>query len=279
MNSFYHINMRRIKILFFWLFVNKNNVTFQELTKFLLKPKVKEIAKKFIKKIEIEEDYIISFYSFDHKLYWPQYFPINRLDQVVAETFDIDDWHYYQKQHTEVTQNEIILDIGTAEGLFPLKVIDKCKHVYMIEPSKIFYDCLQKSFIEFSDKTTIFNTAVGNEDGIISFDENSLNGMVSFENNEHSNKISIHKIDTLFKNNEKITYLKADIEGFEQEMLKGAEQTIKRNKPKIAITTYHTQNNPDEIIAIIKGYVPEYNYYVKGVYGITPKPILIHFWI
>ena len=73
--------------------------------------------------------------------------------------------------------------------------------------------------------------------------------------------------------------MKADIEGFELEMLKGAEQTIKNNKPKIAITTYHTQNNPKEIIDLIKSFVPEYNYYVKGIYEQTPKPVLIHFWI
>jgi hypothetical protein len=62
-------------------------------------------------------------------------------------------------------------------------------------------------------------------------------------------------------------------------MLKGAEQTIKDNKPKIAITTYHTQNDPNEIISIIKGFVPEYNYYVKGIYELAPKPVMIHFWI
>ena len=83
----------------------------------------------------------------------------------------------------------------------------------------------------------------------------------------------------LKKKGEKITYLKADIEGFEAEMLKGAELTIKRNKPKIAITTYHTQNDPKEIIDLITGFVPEYKFYVKGIYEKTPKPVMIHFWI
>ena len=271
--------MRRIKILFFWLVINKNNVSFSELFKFLFKPKVNVIAKKHIKQIVIAEDYEVSFHSSGYILYWPKIFPINRLNQVVAETFDTEDWHYYQKKHTEVELGEIILDIGTAEGLLPISVVDKCNHIYMVEPSQSFCKCLEKTFFNYSKKTTIFNTAVGNEDGIISFDENSLDGMVSKESTKNTNKISIFKIDTLFKNNEKITYLKADIEGFEEEMLKGAEQTIKLNKPKIAITTYHTQNNPEEIISLIKSFVPEYKYYVKGIYEKTPKPVLIHFWI
>ena len=272
--------MRRIKILFFWLFVNKNNVTFSKLLHFLSKPKVHTIAQKFIDKVtKVDQDFEVTFKNFKGKLFWPGSFTIDRLDQVVAETFDTNDWHYYQKEHTEVENGEIILDIGTAEGLMPLTVIDKCEHVYMVEPSVAFCKTLNKTFSNYTDKTTIFNYAVGNEDGIISFDENSLDGMVSKGTTANLNKIAIHKIDTIFKDNQKITYLKADIEGFEQEMLKGAAETIKRNKPKIAITTYHTQNDPKEIIDLITSFVPEYKYYVIGIYEQTPKPVLIHFWI
>ncbi|NBL65784.1 FkbM family methyltransferase [Flavobacterium sp. NST-5] len=247
---------------------------------FLKKPRVNKIAAKFIQSIEKDnEDYQITFKNHSGKLFWPGIFSIDRLDQVVAETFDQTDWHFYQKQHTEVSQGEIILDIGTAEGLMPLTVIDKCQHIFMIEPSASFVKTLSKTFQNYPKKTTIYNYAVGNEDGVISFDENSLEGMISNEATPQTNSVEIHKIDSIFSDNQKITYLKADIEGFEEEMLRGAENTIKRNKPKIAITTYHTQNNPKEIIDIITGFVPEYKYYVKGIYEETPKPVLIHFWI
>jgi FkbM family methyltransferase len=271
--------MRRLNILFFWAFINKNNVSFSELLHFLFQPKVNNIAKRYIKTIEKKDNFEVTFKSIDKKLFWPSKFSIHRLDQVVSETFDETDWHFYQKKHTEVESGDIILDIGTAEGLLPLSVIDRCQHIYMVEPSQTFCECLKKTFSEYPGKTTIFNAAVGNEDGIISFDENSLDGAVNEESFNNSHKIAISKIDTLFKNGEKITYLKADIEGFEQEMLKGAAETIKRNKPKIAITTYHIKNKPQEIIDIIKSYVPEYKYYVKGIYEKTAKPVLIHFWI
>ncbi|HEU4495525.1 MAG TPA: FkbM family methyltransferase [Flavobacterium sp.] len=272
--------MRRIKILLFWLFANKNNVTFNELLRFLAKPKVNHIAAKFIREVvKAGEDYEVAFKGFSKKLYWPGEFSIDRLDQVVAETFDKSDWHYYQKKHTEVEKGEIILDIGTAEGLMPLSVIEKCSHIYMIEPSVAFCKTLKKTFKDYPDKTSIFNCAVGNEDGLIRFDENSLDGTVSDKASAGTSTIGIHKIDTVFSNNEKITYLKADIEGFEEEMLKGAEETIKRNKPKIAITSYHAQNDPAKIISLITGFVPEYKHYVSGIYEETPKPVLIHFWI
>ena len=270
--------MRRIKILFFWLFKNKNNVSLIELLRFLVKPTIATIARKHVKATTLSTSHVVSFFSFNHLLHWPRSFSTNRLDQVISETFDVNDWHYYQKQHTEIAQDEILLDIGTAEGLFPLTVIDKCAHIHMVEPSNLFHDCLQKTFKDFTDKVTIHNVAVGNQDGEISFDENSLDGKIVADNEASTHQIAIRKIDTLL-HDQKITYLKADIEGFEQEMLRGAERTIKKNKPKIAITTYHTQNDPNEIISIIKGFVPEYNYYVKGIYEETPKPVMIHFWI
>lgn len=271
--------MRRLRVLWYWLFFSKNNINIKELLGFLIKPKVNIIAKKYIMNIEQRGNFFeVSFNTISKKLFWPASFPIAGMNQVTAETFDKKDWHYYQKEHTEISEGELLLDIGTAEGLFPLVVLDKCKHIYMVEPSMVFFEALQKTFADYSDKTTIFKTATGENDGEVFFEEGSLAGQVS-KNQSGNNKVKISRIDTLFNLGQKITYLKADIEGFEQEMLRGAEKTIKENKPKIAITTYHHENNPEEIIKLIKSYVPEYKYYVKGIHGEEPKPVMIHFWI
>lgn len=270
--------MRRLRILYYWMFHCKNNINILELIKFLLKPKVEKIAKKHIKNISLSNSFFeITFNTISKKLFWPEKFSVEGINQVTAETFDTHDWHYYQYKNTEIKNGEIVLDIGTAEGLFPLVVIDKCEHIYMIEPSQVFCGALHKTFSGFSDKTTIFNSAVGSVDDEVYFNEDSLAGQIS-EEKTGDNKIHLRKIDTLMKG-KKITYLKADIEGFEQEMLLGAENTIKTNKPKIAITTYHKENNPQEIINLIKSYVPEYKYFVKGIHGEEPKPVMLHFWI
>ncbi len=270
--------MRRLRILYYWLFHSKNNINVSELIKFLLKPKVDIIAKKFIKEITLNNNFFeITFKNMSKKLFWPSKFAVEGINQVTAETFDTEDWHYYRYKNTDVENGEIILDIGTAEGLFPLVVIDKCEHIYMVEPSKVFCNALIQTFSEYSNKTTFFNNAVGSIDDEVYFNEDSLAGQIS-ENQTDGGKIQLRKIDTLMKD-KKITFLKADIEGFEQEMLLGAENTIKNNKPKIAVTTYHKENNPLEIINLIKSYVPEYNFFIKGIHGEEPKPVMIHFWI
>lgn len=55
-----------------------------------------------------------------------------------------------------------------------------------------------------------------------------------------------------------VTFIKADVEGMELLMLEGAEKTIRRYKPKLALSTYHKPGDLFAIIDIVKDYVPEY---------------------
>lgn len=268
--------MRRLKILYYWLFKQKFNVSFKELLQFLLKPSMKSIARQYILSISKSDFYEIRFNEIIYPLYWPVQFPVEGVQQVTAETFDKNDWHYYRKKYTEIQPGEILLDVGTAEGLFPLAVIDLCQKVMMIEPNGFFIHSLTKTFKSFGKKAEIFHTAVGNRNGEISLDGNSLSGHISEYPTEGS-KIPIRRIDDLIQ--EKITYLKADIEGYELEMLKGAVETIRKYKPTIAITSYHTLNNHREIIDFIKNIVPEYQYYTKGIFHMQCKPVMIHFYL
>ena len=243
-----------------------------------MKPKVDAIAKTFIRSIETVDDYNkVTFHNLERPLYWPKKFSASGVYQVTAETFDTNDWHYYQYEKTKIEKGDVLLDIGTAEGLLPLVVVDRCAHIYMIEPSQYFYTSLIKTFENYQEKTTIFNVAVGVKKDKVFFNEDSLDGQISSDSGSNRS-IDVETIDNLI-GEKNITYLKADIEGFEYEMLQGARETITRNRPKIAITTYHKQNDPTEIISLIKSFVPEYNYFVKGIHGEEPKPVMIHFWI
>lgn len=270
--------MRRLIILFYWFFRAKHNVGFRELLKFLAKPQVTKIAHRYIKEI-IEGDgfYIVSFNSSPHRLYWPMQYPVDGIYQVTAETFDNNDWHFYQKKQTEVVDGEILLDVGAAEGLFSLTVAHKCQKLLLVEPNDHFHAALKRTFKPYADKVKIFNAAAGAENGKIIFDSNSLIGKVSTSNQEGVTK-PLAKVDDLVGDTP-VTYIKADLEGFEIQMLKGAERTIRCNKPKMAITVYHKENDLTEIVNLIKRFVPEYQYYVKGVTQTDGKPVMIHFWV
>jgi FkbM family methyltransferase len=209
-------------------------------------------------------------------LFWPKECSIDGIYQVTSETFDKDDWHYYQKEHTEVMPGEVLLDIGAAEGLFSLTVANLCERILLVEPNDYFVKSLNCTFAPYKDKVSIFNVAVGAENGEIVFNSDSLIGRIT-PGNTFGAKKPLKKIDDLI--DIPITYLKADLEGFEIEMLRGAEKTIRANRPKIAITAYHKENDTNEIISVIKSFVPEYQHYTKGISQTEGKPVMIHFWI
>ena len=270
--------MRRIFVLFYWIFKNTNNVSFRELVSFLFKPKMHSIASRFISEVSVEDEfYRISFSGIEYPLYWPVQFGVKGYLQVTSETFDPNDWHFYQNRF-KVESSEILLDIGAAEGLFPLSVIDKCQQVILIEPNAAFTEALKNTFSPFRGKVQILNFAVGEKNGEVSFNENSLSGSVS-HGVGGSHVVLMSTIDELIKDDIKVTFFKADIEGFELNMLKGAKDTIIRNRPKIVITTYHDENNADEIIDLVKSMVPEYNFKKRGVFHKQGKPVTVHFWI
>jgi len=55
-----------------------------------------------------------------------------------------------------------------------------------------------------------------------------------------------------------------DIEGSELEALKGAEETIKKYHPVLAISAYHKPEDIVELPAYIRSIDPEYKFYLRS---------------
>jgi FkbM family methyltransferase len=81
--------------------------------------------------------------------------------------------------------------------------------------------------------------------------------------NPEKMRISAVALDDVVPPNEKVTYIKFDVEGAELQAIIGARRTIEHWKPKCAISIYHKPNDFMEIPAYIKSLVPEYKAYMR----------------
>lgn len=189
----------------------------------------------------------------------------------------MNDWHYYEYKTTEVSNDDIVVDCGAGEGLFSLSVIGKCKKVIIIEANDIFYCALEKTFRKYiPQKAELFKFAVGDKDSVVKLSDHSLSSSI-IEVNEGNTKMTT--LDNLLYNKERIAYIKADLEGYELKMLKGALHIIRDFCPKMVVTCYHQTDNHREITKFVRELVPEYKYYLKGISQFTGEPVMIRLWV
>jgi hypothetical protein len=64
-------------------------------------------------------------------------------------------------------------------------------------------------------------------------------------------EIPLYALDDYFKE-QKVSFIKADIESYELDMLRGAESIIKRDKPLLAVCIYHNASDMYTIPLFIK---------------------------
>lgn len=129
--------------------------------------------------------------------------------------------HLYLEGDFDLSENDVIADIGAAEGNFSLTNIERVKKVYLFEYDKEWIEALHATFEPWKDKVVIVDKFVTDKDS-----ESTLN-MYNFYNS-----------------NPEISFFKVDIEGEEQNFLNACEPIFKTaNGIKMAICTYHKQND------------------------------------
>ena len=168
----------------------------------------------------------------------------------------------------------IICDIGANIGNHSVYFSSILKRdVFAFEPNKIARDILDKN-IELNDlrnKVKVFQVGLGSEETQGSMDINTSNLGASRLNLVPNGDVAIKTLDSYITKNINVSLLKIDVEGFEIEVLEGAKETIKNNKPLIVI---ETQTHRDFLNINEKLYNLEYMPF--GQKGATNTVFFIH---
>lgn len=131
--------------------------------------------------------------------------------------------HRYLSDNFQIEKEDVGIDIGAAEGVFALDVIDKVAHVYLVEADAGWCEALSLTFREWQQKITIIQ-------GIVS----------DLESDEQIT------LDKMFEGTP-VDFIKMDIEGGEKKALLGAQNLIKKYMPKLAVCTYHHRSDYQDI--------------------------------
>jgi hypothetical protein len=130
---------------------------------------------------------------------------------------DIESPHRYLTDDFSIAENNVVADIGAAEGNFTLSIVRQAGKIYLFESDKEWMEPLKATFAPWSHKVEIINKFVSDKN-----DEENIT------------------LDYFFANKEAIDFLKVDVEGTETEVLKGCDKVLSgHNNLKLAICTYH----------------------------------------
>lgn len=159
----------------------------------------------------------------------------------------IDRRFYFHKEYEEelfkpivniIKENNIdhFLDVGSCWGIYSLRLCKVFKNLNILtfDPIKKNIQRLKKSIFKNKiNNIKVFHTALGSKKGNIELgatEDYSPNYKIDENNSVISEYSSIDTLDNLLPVQNKKLVIKIDTEGFEYEVLKGADNLLKNNK-------------------------------------------------
>lgn len=212
--------------------------------------------------------------------------PTANLWYLIEQEFDERNPHCYTTPPIKLTPESLILDVGACEGLFAFRAAKNgmAKRVICFEPLTENAELIHRGadangVRHVLDVETIAVTRIsgevpflnshGSDRGRINEDAGGTRRIraVSIDDYLSSRGIEIRACDLL----------KIDAEGADMEVLIGAEQTIRKIGPQIAVTTYHHDAHCEQMVDWLRATQPHYKMRIKGFSFWTsrPRPVLL----
>jgi hypothetical protein len=155
--------------------------------------------------------------------------------------------HRYLTESFTIGNEDVLADIGAAEGNFSLAVVDKIRKIYLFEYDHEWTEALRATFAPWPEKVEIISKYVS----------------------DHNDSSHV-RFDTFFENKKHITFLKIDVDGAESDVLKSCKEVLSTKEHfKIALCTYHKNNDEKDFTFLLENYG----------FKVTPsKGYMIHYY-
>ncbi|MEL7649270.1 MAG: FkbM family methyltransferase [Sedimentibacter sp.] len=200
------------------------------------------------------------------------------LNPILSEVNAICEKQYFDFPGLIPASNEIFVDCGVFDGASSKAFIEWCngnyKHVFAFEPDSRQYSQIYKT-LSGAKNFTLFDFGCWDKSETITFFNNipSQLSLANDKQNAGTTSIKVARMDDLI-GDEKVTFIKMDIEGAEYQALSGAEQIIRKNKPRLAICVYHRPEDIIKIPELILSFRDDYKFYLRHPFYSSSQTVL-----
>lgn len=165
-------------------------------------------------------------------------------------------------------ESEVFVDAGGFDGDTTeefVRLYPDYKKVFFFEPSSKNLDAAKKRLVGMRD-IDFRPLGLSDEEGTLQFNSNAGSAS-SVTQDGGGETISVVTLDKELSK-ESVSFIKMDLEGWEMNALRGAEEIIRKNKPKLAIAVYHSAKDfreiPQYLLSIHPGYKIFLRHYTQG---------------
>lgn len=193
------------------------------------------------------------------------------VDKIGYEEIFTND-QYYPWGIIKLSDHESFVDVGAYNGDTMFDFIKKTNNqfdsIFAFELDKKNFKEMESAVNKLTEpiknKIKLYNFGLLDEEKEVYYETGGSGMQSTFINviNTASDCGKTMRLIDVLKN-EKVTFIKMDIEGSEVKALSGAEEIIKKQKPKLAICVYHKPEHLWEVPLYIKKIVPEYKIYIR----------------
>lgn len=190
---------------------------------------------------------------------------------------------YFDREIMTPQAREIFIDAGCCDGETVLDFIkwsgDAAAGVYAFEPDEKNYQTCAENLGKYCkvpwrlEKAGLWNVSTK-----LGF--HGVHGSGSRLEEGGESAVCVVTLDEALEPGIPVTFIKMDVEGAELEALKGAESTIVRWEPKLAVCLYHKPQDVWEIPSYVHELLPNHRLYIRHyspycldtvLYAVPPK--------
>ncbi|MBT9520027.1 MAG: FkbM family methyltransferase [Dechloromonas sp.] len=176
--------------------------------------------------------------------------------------------------------DEVFVDAGAFVGdtveRFIWENLGTFRHIYAFEPGKRQFAAMEQRLERLAGEwafnpgaVSLVNAGLSSEQGRMACTfENDFplrHGLASVPPETEITSGNFSEVFSLdnYLGGQQVTLLKADVEGMEMDLLRGARETILRHRPRLAICVYHYPSDLHEVAEYIRDLVPEYKFSLR----------------
>lgn len=160
------------------------------------------------------------------------------------------------------------------------------KQIHAFEPDPKRFHALETRVNRLTEEWALDDNAIkcvraglGDQEAEFPFftHASGADGSFLFSHGQPQGTLQIRKLDDYLAG-APVTFIKADIEGYEIPLIRGACESIRKYRPKLALCIYHRMTDVIEIPLLLKTLVPEYQMAVRH-HSLGQDESVLYCWI